>query len=1545
MFRRLLLRTLDGLGLLLVAALSLAVGVLGHLGTRPGLHTLTWAVHAATSARFKGSLEARRLDSLSLRGVRGLDARVLSPSGQPLAWVSGLDVDADLVGIAKGALFGDGPVKIRLERVAIDHLALDVSMVEGAGEPGERLLALADALLPRVPTPPAPNAGPPPTLDLASIHLHHAWVYGQVAETFAVDAEAQALDGAFFIDAKGLAVRVDSLAVSARNVLPNTVLTLRAKAHASLPNDGDRDVGAELTGDLASVPFVVTGELRGPAFEAHVAVPPTDAAKLTALVPSLALRGTLAVTAETKGQLEGSAVASAQAQLGAGRFDAHARAELGPERVANATFTAEDFELAAFAPNAPASRVGLTGGGRITFPKGGPLSAQLGVDLAPASHVAGQALPPVRVDAKLEPSGRAKVDLVAAEPGAPTTVHAELATKPGLGPLTFATSTALNLAALRRAGPLGSGAGTLTTEGTLDLATLALTARAELAAHALALRGVSVARVDAGVSARGSARALELHVTLGARRIRLGGKRALGRLDVESDVKVGPAILLQATHITARTHHETLSISAPAVSVEGTNFALQGVAIEGLGAKLYADGSRRGSKVAVRLRTEGDALDLARLARLVGEPELAGTLALDVDVKLDGAEAEGDVRVSLRDGKFPGLSRARLVVASSLHARRGHLALEAEVGDAITASANVRELELHGPALARESWMRAAGDGALLADIELARLHEALPGAMKDLPVRFVGGRGRVQAGFLHGPKGRLPTVSVAASTRGLVVAWAPKAPPPGTTATPAPSAAPLRGLELAAEALVDGTTGFTAISGRVTDARGPIISLDGKGELPLDLLLAGADTGALSAALLDRPFGLYVAAPTRNLSELHHFLDLGGTTGAASFALSIEGTPRAPRVALTLAGQNLKARGTGVASTLDATVRYDGKVAELDAILAANARARANAEATPGQVHLEARAEVDLSHLVEGRPPETLPWKADLSATFERFQLASLPSPQEARVRGTLDGKLTLCDLHRDAKVEVALDATAVTLAQAPIPHLAIRASAGGGLAKASVRVDQADGFAELVASVGLTWGAALVPKLDVAHALDARLQAKAFRAAALAPFVAQALTDLDGRVDADVRVRAGGGGESVVAEGSIVASDFGFVANAIGQEYRDVGARVTFAPGGVIRVEDLHASDGVGKITGAAIARLDNLTFVGANIALRVPDDHPIDMVLEGRTLGEAYGDIQISMRNLRATKTLDVAVDIPKLHVKLFETAGKQVQDLKPRTDVRIGIVRDRRLARLALVKPKAGPDEEVAAKDDSVTHVAVKLGRDVALRRGTMIVVQLTGAPEVRIAKGRTAVSGQLSLTGGSIDVSGRKFLVETGTITFGQDTTNPVVIATASWTAADRSRVFADFVGPVKTGKLSLRSEPARSQSEILTLIAFGSVDGPSDAASGSGKSPGQGTQLATTVGGGALTQGFDAALDDVVGIQTQTRIDSTNANNPRPELEVQVSRDVSLRFAYVLGTPPPSAPDKSLGTVIFRFAPNWSLSTTVGDKGKATVDTSWQYRY
>ena len=217
--------------------------------------------------------------------------------------------------------------------------------------------------------------------------------------------------------------------------------------------------------------------------------------------------------------------------------------------------------------------------------------------------------------------------------------------------------------------------------------------------------------------------------------------------------------------------------------------------------------------------------------------------------------------------------------------------------------------------------------------------------------------------------------------------------------------------------------------------------------------------------------------------------------------------------------------------------------------------------------------------------------------------------------------------------------------------------------------------------------------------------------------------------------------------------------------------------------------------------------------------------------------------------------------------------------------------------------------------------------------------------MHVEGGTTAIAGSVQLVSGSLDLQGKKFSIERGTVTFDpQDPANPTVLATASWTAKDRTRVIADFVGPVKTGKVTLRSEPARPQSELLQLIVFGAADG-FNAAPSVGQKPDATTRAAAAFGGNALAQGLDSALDGLTGLTTQTRIDTTSANNPRPELEVQVARDIWLKFAYVLGTPPIHEPDKSLGSVVVRFAPNWTLSTTVGDRGKATMDTVWQYRY
>lgn len=147
--------------------------------------------------------------------------------------------------------------------------------------------------------------------------------------------------------------------------------------------------------------------------------------------------------------------------------------------------------------------------------------------------------------------------------------------------------------------------------------------------------------------------------------------------------------------------------------------------------------------------------------------------------------------------------------------------------------------------------------------------------------------------------------------------------------------------------------------------------------------------------------------------------------------------------------------------------------------------------------------------------------------------------------------------------------------------------------------------------------------------------------------------------------------------------------------------------------------------------------------------------------------------------------------------------------------------------------------------------------------------------------------------------------------------------------------------------MKLRSEPSKSQSEILALILFGTTD----AQSGQEQSAQANTMAAAA--GGAATQPLNRALGGVdralqnLGLEggISTKID-TSQTYPRPEVEVQIARDISLQIAWVLGAIPPGTnPDSTLVTLNWHFLRRWSLETTVGDAGTSIIDLVWQHRY
>jgi len=130
---------------------------------------------------------------------------------------------------------------------------------------------------------------------------------------------------------------------------------------------------------------------------------------------------------------------------------------------------------------------------------------------------------------------------------------------------------------------------------------------------------------------------------------------------------------------------------------------------------------------------------------------------------------------------------------------------------------------------------------------------------------------------------------------------------------------------------------------------------------------------------------------------------------------------------------------------------------------------------------------------------------------------------------------------------------------------------------------------------------------------------------------------------------------------------------------------------------------------------------------------------------------------------------------------------------------------------------------------------------------------------------------------------------------------------------------------------------------VLMGSALGDLEasaqaGEAGAAAAGAAAAGVGTSLAAA--------GLNTVLSGVTGTTITTRVDTSVAQNPRPEVAIRLSDSVTAEVAYSTGLPAPGQnPDRVLVTIDWHFRESWSLSTTVGDKGSSVIDVIWQYRY
>jgi len=434
----------------------------------------------------------------------------------------------------------------------------------------------------------------------------------------------------------------------------------------------------------------------------------------------------------------------------------------------------------------------------------------------------------------------------------------------------------------------------------------------------------------------------------------------------------------------------------------------------------------------------------------------------------------------------------------------------------------------------------------------------------------------------------------------------------------------------------------------------------------------------------------------------------------------------------------------------------------------------------------------------------------------------------------------------------------------------------------------------------------------------------------------------EIEGQLDADMFLQAPAQNlEAGRAEGYLRIAD-GVIDDArIGQRMHGVNAEIRIDDEGGVRIERLEARTPSGLLTAAAAVRLDGLQPVTSRTVLRVPEGSPFPLVFDGVDYGSVVGDVEVTTKWGRQ---LDVEAVIPKMHFELPPQPSAQVQGLDPDETIDIGKVTSKghfEPYAATEVAPETSNDSE---PDDAGTtmpmRIRVRLGDDVFLSRGTDLRAQVKGDTTVELGRGEPRIRGSIEIPRGKVDLRGRQFDIVRATLSVNEEEPgNPIVSATAKYDAPGDYTVTAQFTGTVKSGELTLSSTPSLPRSQILSLIVFGTPEGPAGADSGGG-----GAAAAGLVGG-KVSQGVNAFIGDVTSMDVQTRLD-TSHEDVRPEVAVQVSRKVLAQVTFVPTEPSPGQnPDRTFLTLEYRFLPRWTLEVSVGDEGTSLLDLLWRHRY
>jgi translocation and assembly module TamB len=1526
--------------------------------------------------------------------VRARTAEIVDPDGMRVILATNVDASIELHRLLSSLASGNGIV-IDVPDVKIGDA--DVLVERSAAASGKLRLARTFEARPKPAATPATTAnkpaGPPPRVHLGAIVIEHARVHAELLGGAPLDGEARSVRARFALDDATPQVWLDHAEVTLDAPrAPGQLAPVVAQVKGTLvvdPRGGSTlRAEAEATGSCADVPLAAHATLDGEDLDGTVDVARTEPAAFARALAGWPLTAPAEAHAHVHGKLP---VLTIEARAGAGTGEA----------LAHGTIDLSGAGEKAFSVDVDASRIDARvfgGGGETDL--GGKIHAEGTLAGGPAAtfHVAsiagsafGQPVPPIKADGRFAGS-RVDATFTASEPGLDAS---------GQGSLDLATKIATydvrarssSLRAMPRMASVAhidaSGAATVRVRGTLDVPGQKLRGSVDASADGFAVDMFGAKHLEAHGALGGppSAPVLDLQFTGDELRLQAKDKKPLVYPEAsgKATLAFAPSPHLLGAEVTVSTEHEAdherehgkerrpakISASAREVRLGGGAIQSSGLTVSGLGAPLELDVSGAGSGWNIRARSDG--VDLHRAARVTGIAALEalppGTRAtVDVDIHQALGGPTGHLDVLVRAEKLLGDGD----VLAEAHATvdRGKL-----VGDAKVAAEGFGQVEITRAELVlpdrmdARSLVRTTGTVELKGALDLAQGGALFAGERVERMAGIASFEGRIE----RGDPDALPMVRATVRTNGLEVVLASlgddRLPREGSQSTT------IGGIDVMTHVAWDGKTDDAEVAFLSWDAQGPLGTAEAKAKVPLVAWATAAPKAVRLRDLADLDVGVAIDVPHRDLGTLPAFLRVLGVKGEVEGEMRASGKLEKPEVVanarlsgLTTTRASVRGAAAGGLEPVDATLsaHWGGDHAAITfgfterpappapkkrgprpldtAGLPGNRRAP-EPERQPGHVRGLVLGEVRAKDLLERRGDKPLPWTASVRVEGENVSLSGLPL--SGRPTGIARFSARVTDLNAAASFQGTAHVDKLGASGATIDS--VDATIGGRDGSLFANVNAADasttsgGKASFqvasqslrIRGVDVSWDDTAPTRIDYL-VQDLRL-------ALAAPLVRRSISELDGVVGGLGNITLDGSSQTF--EGGLNVQGATLYVNALGEEISGLAATARFEKSGTWRIEGATGKVGTGEFTAEASGRMKGLTLLAADATLTASKGG-IPLSSEAATFAEAKGQVTIHAQQSDDKTGLVATVEIPKADVGLPDKSPQKLEPLTDDPTVTIGVRRKNGSLDTSVVKkPRRSP--KPAATDPTtspmLSRVTVTLGKEVRLE-GRGIDVALGGQTQVQLSD-PLKVTGRIDLHSGSIEFHGRRFTIDHGTVSFleGGDASNPTVVVAAYWDSPDGTKVWVEFTGPLKTGTLTLRSEPPFSKTEILSVLLFGRPD-PNQASAGAPEGQSGDTSGATAIGTGIVADDLNRVLSDIdenLDIET----DTLEGNRARTKLGRSfLDRRLKVQIGYAPGSSY-REPDSTYVFLNWQFVPKWSLVATRGDKGTSILDVLFQHRY